>query len=46
VESVLSVFSREIEAHRHSHCTARTAGLPIAARAGGRARKLASGARQ
>ncbi len=46
VESALSVFSREIEAHRHSHCTARAAGLPVAARPGGRTRNLASGARR
>ncbi len=40
VESALAVFSREIEAHRHSRCTARPAGLPIGLRAG-RGRKLA-----
>jgi len=46
VESALSVFAPEIEAHRHSRCTARPAGLPVAARAGARGHRLAAGTRR
>ena len=46
VESALSVFSREIEAHRGTRCTARAAGLPVATRAGARGPRLAAGTRR
>jgi NADH:ubiquinone oxidoreductase subunit F (NADH-binding) len=46
VESVLTVFSAEVEAHRHSGCRALPADLPVATRAARRGPKLAAGARR